>query len=167
MLLAERVEQGLEPARRRDVGGEDGGIVGGKAERALIPVALGVRQLGERGPAFLQEIVGKLDRKQVRVREVAVIVRFFLGAETSGFGLVRVPQAGFLDDRTAGLEQIDLAVRLMLDRGHDESDRIDVLGLGPGAELAAGTTDADVDVGAHRALLHIAVAASDVAQDRS
>ena len=55
----------------------------------------------------------------------------------------------------------------MLDHRHDEADRIDVLGLGPRAEFAARLAHADVDVGAHRAFLHIAVARADVAQDRA
>ena len=55
----------------------------------------------------------------------------------------------------------------MLDRRHDEADRIDVLGLGAGAEFAARLAHADIDVGAHRAFFHIAVARADVAQDRA
>ena len=65
------------------------------------------------------------------------------------------------------LDHLDLAARLMLDHRHDEADRIDVLGLGPRAEFAARLAHADVDVGAHRAFFHIAVARADIAQDRA
>src|SRR6185369_11058309 len=54
----------------------------------------------------------------------------------------------------------------MLDHRHYEADAIDVLGLGPGAKLGTGFANADVDVGAHRAFLHIAVARADVAENR-
>ena len=80
--------------------------------------------------------------------------------------VVGIEQAGFLHDLAAALDHVDLTARLMLDRLHDEAHRIDVLGLGPGAEFLARPAHRHVDVGAHRALIHIAVARADIAQDR-
>ena len=54
-----------------------------------------------------------------------------------------------------------------LDRHADEADRIDVLDLAAGAEALAGLAHRHVDVGAQRALLHVAVAGTEVAQDRA
>ena len=133
----------------------------------LVALALGVGQLGQRLAAILEEGLVELERQQVGIGEVAIVVRVFLGPKRPGHALVGIEQPRFLGDRSAALDQLDLALRLMLDDGHDEADAVDVLGLGPGAELAAGLAHADVDVGAHRALLHIAVARADIAQNRS
>ena len=59
----------------------------------------------------------------------------------------------------------DLALGLHLDRLHHEADRVEVLDLAAGAQLFARPAHRDVDVGAQRALLHVAVAGADVAQD--
>ena len=55
----------------------------------------------------------------------------------------------------------------MLDRLADEADRIDVLDLAAGAERLARLSHRDVDVGAQAALLHVAVAGAEIAQDRA
>ena len=55
----------------------------------------------------------------------------------------------------------------MLDRLTDEADRIDVLDLAAGAERLARLSHRDVDVGAQAALLHVAVAGAEIAQDRA
>ncbi len=79
--------------------------------------------------------------------------------------VLRIEQPGFLHHRAAVLEHLDLAPRLVLDRLHDEAHRVDVLGLGPRAEFVPRLAHRDVDVGAHRAFFHVAVARADVAQD--
>ena len=134
---------------------------------ASIAPALGVGQLGQARAAFLEERLVELERQQVGVGEVAIIVRVFLDAHRAGRAGAGIEQPGFLDDLAAVLEHLDLALRLMLDRLHHEAHRVDVLGLGPRAEFAARLAHADVDVGAHRAFFHVAVARADVAQDRS
>ena len=53
-----------------------------------------------------------------------------------------------------------------LDRLADEADRIDVLDLAARAEGLARPAHRDIDVGAQRTLLHIAVAGAEIAQDR-
>ena len=125
----------VEPARGLDLGGQDAGVVGLDAQ-PFVPLALGVGQLGQRSAAFLEEGLVQLERQQVRVGEVAIIVRIFLRAEGPRDVLVGVVEPRFLGDLAALLDQLDLAARLMLDHRHDEADRVDVLGLGPGAKLA-------------------------------
>ena len=57
--------------------------------------------------------------------------------------LAGVPEAGLLDDAAAGLDDLDLALDLVLQRGTDEAEGVDVLHLGLGAELLRpqGRTD--------------------------
>ena len=59
----------------------------------------------------------------------------------------------------------DLPARLVLDRLPDEADGVDVLDLAARAERLAGPAHRDVDVGAQAALLHVAVAGAEIAQD--
>ena len=92
-------------------------------------------------------------------------MRLFLGAHQTGLAGARVEQPGLLFDHPAVLEDIDLALGLVADRLHDKAHRIDVLDLAPGAQFAARFANRNIDVGAHRALLHIAVARADIAQD--
>ena len=82
----------------------------------FVALALGVGQLGQAGAAFVEERVVELERQQVRIGEIAVIVRFFLGAHRAGRAFVGIEQPRFLDDLAAALEHLDLALRLMLDR---------------------------------------------------
>ena len=59
----------------------------------------------------------------------------------------------------------DLPPRLVLDGLADEADRIEVLDLAARAQRRARLAHRDVDVGAQIALLHVAVAGAEVAQD--
>ena len=68
-------------------------------------------------------------------------------------------------DRAAVLEDLDLPARLVLDRLLDVAVGIDVLDLAARAQRTAGPAHRDVDVGAQIALLHVAVAGAEVAQD--
>jgi hypothetical protein len=57
-------------------------------------------------------------RQQIRVREVAIIVRVFLRAHRARLALVGIEQARLLIDLAAALENFDLAARFVLDRLH-------------------------------------------------
>ena len=92
-------------------------------------------------------------------------MRLFLRAHGARLALAGVEQARLLVDLAAVLEDVDLAARLDLDRLLDEADGVDVLDLAARAELVAGLAHRDVDVGAQVALLHVAVAGAEVAQD--
>ena len=103
----------------------------------FVALALGVGQLGQARAAFLEEGVVELEREQVGIGEIAIVVRVFLRAQGPRHPLVGVEQPGFLDHRSAALDQLDLALGLMLDHRHHEAHRIDVLGLGPRAQFGA------------------------------
>ena len=94
-------------------------------------------------------------------------MRLFLGAHRTGLALVRIEQPGFLVDRAAVLDDLDLAPRLVFDRLPDEGDRVHVLDLAAGAERSARLAHGHVDVGAQGSLLHVAVAGAEIAQDRA
>src|SRR5690606_1438141 len=68
-------------------------------------------------------------------------------------------------DHAAVLEDGDLAACLIFDGLADEADRVDVLDLAAGAKRLARTANRDVDVGAHGAFVHVAVAGAEVTGD--
>ncbi len=111
------------------------------------------------------EGVVEFERQQVRIGEVAVVMRLFLGAHRARLALAGIVEAGLLVDRAAILEDADLAARLDIDGLADEADRVDVLDLAARAEGLARAAHRDVDVGAQIALLHVAVAGAEIAQD--
>src|SRR5205823_1355031 len=78
-----------------------------------------------------------------------------------------VVEAGLLLDRAALLDQRDLAARLVFDRLHDEPDRVQILDLAARAKRRAWMAHRDVAVATQGALLHVAVAGAEVAQDRA
>src|SRR5271170_3484022 len=92
-------------------------------------------------------------------------MRFLLGAHRARLAARRIEQPRLLVDLAAVLDDRDLAARLDLDRLADEADGVDVLDFAPGAERVSGAAHGDIDVGAQIALLHVAVARADVAQN--
>ena len=72
---------------------------------------------------------GELERQQIGIGEIAVVVRLFLGAHRPRLAFVRIEQAGLLLDCAAFFDHADLPPSLMLDRLADEADRIEVLDL--------------------------------------
>ena len=155
----------LEEVGRGALADEHAGVVGRKAVVGDEARLLGVRQLRQ----VLAEIVHvglvELERQQVGIGEVAVVVRLLLRAHGAGLALARIEQARLLVDRAAVLEDGDLPARLVVDGLADEADRVDVLDLAARAERLARAAHRDVDVGAQVALLHVAVAGAEVAQD--
>ncbi len=126
---------------------------------------LGVGQLRQLALELADKVHRQLERQQVGIGEIAVVVRFFLGAHGARLALAGVEQPRLLVDLAAGFEDVDLPARLDLDRLADEADGVDVLDLAARAELGAGLPDRDVDVGAQVALLHVGVGGAEIAQD--
>ena len=94
-------------------------------------------------------------------------MRVLLGTHEPRLALAGIEQAGLLHDLAATLNDLDLAPRLVLDRLLHEADRVDVLDLAARAQLAARLAHRDVDVAAHRAFVHVAVAGAEIAHDRA
>ena len=68
----------LEPARVLDFGSQHARVVGGQSKRGLVAVPFGVRQFRKACAAIFEKRVVEFKRKQIRVREVPVIVGIFL-----------------------------------------------------------------------------------------
>src|ERR1035437_3521860 len=80
--------------------------------------------------------------------------------------LGRVPQPGLLNVASAGFQNLNLALDLVLQSGADEAEAVDVLDLDLGAELFLTTrTHAYIGVATQRAFFHVAVRNAAVKQD--
>ena len=158
---------GLEPFGEGAVVHEDRG--GGVRQAELLDVAtLAVVEvfrdlLGEARDGLARDLEGR----DVRIREGAVVVGVFLVAQDVTTGELGVPAAGLLRDRAAGFEFADLAGGLVDDRVADARDRVEVLGLGAGAEFrGAPATDGHVAIAAQLALLHVAISDAGLGEHR-
>ena len=104
-----------------------------------------------------------MHRRQIRVREVAVILRILFRTHRVGILFVVVPAAGLLDNGFSFLDQLDLSCTLSLDRSSDSLKGVQVLHLGTCSEfLTSDLTDRKVDIGTHRALLQFAVGCAEI-----
>ena len=93
-------------------------------------------RLGQRGPQLLDPLARRRDRHQVGLGEVAVVLGVGLLAARGRDAGVLVPVPGLLQDRAAPAEDRRLAADLVADGALDRPQRVDVLGLGAGAEPA-------------------------------
>ncbi|OEI69217.1 hypothetical protein Cus16_1054 [Curtobacterium sp. ER1/6] len=113
------------------------------------------RGLGQGGAELLHDGRVRHHREQVGLREVAVVVGVGLRAPGRGAAGVLVPVPGLLRDRPTRGEDRRLALDLVADRALHGAERVDVLRLGPGAELLlAPRAQGDVRVAAQVAALH-------------
>ena len=125
----------LEEVGSLALGHQHAGVVGGEPVVAHEARALRVGQLRQALLQAVDERLFQLQRQQVGIGEIAVVVRLLLGAHRARHALGRVEQPRLLLDLAAVLEDVDLAARLGLDGLADEADRVDVLDLAAGAEL--------------------------------
>lgn len=148
---------GLEEFGEFEVGHEYGGD-GVREGVGLHVAALAVEgALGDfRGEGGLA-LGGDAHGEQVGIREVAVVVGVFLGAQEVVAAFGGVPSAGLLGDGAAGGDFADLAGDFVLDAGADAGDGIEILHLGARAVLVAGLADGDIHIAAHLTLFHVAV----------
>ena len=141
------------------LGDEDLGIARRQAQLGHEALHLGDRQFREGGAHRLDPLAGDLDGDEVGIGEVAVVVRLLLAAHRAGGAALGVVEAGLLHHPAALLDELGLALDLVLDRLLDEAEGVDVLDLGAGAELLLPPgADGDVGVAAEGALFEVAVA---------
>ena len=108
-----------------------------------------------------------LDRDQIGIGEVPVVVRVLLRAHGHRDRPVRIPEARLLDDPLAAVERASLARRLVLEGVSHVAEGVHVLDLDLRAELGrTGAPDRDVGVAAKRARLHVPIADAEVPEDR-
>ena len=155
--------------RALTVSRQDAGVIAREAILALEPRAFLVRQLRQAIGDILDEEVINLERQQVRIRKIAIIVRIFLGAHRPGFTLVRIIEAGFLIHLAATFDQLDLTARFIFDGRLDKAERVHVLDLAARAQMAeiaalaklliaARLAHGHINVRTQITLLHVAVA---------
>src|SRR3546814_6419174 len=91
--------------------------------------------------------------------------RLPLAAHGARGALHAVEQARLLHDGLVLFQDLDLPPGLLLDGLLHEADRVHVLGLRARAQRPAGRAHREVNVGAHRAFVNVAVAGAEIAQD--
>ena len=120
-----------------------------------------IRAAGDSGTSAAQrvdELGRRLDRHEIGLGEVAVVVRLLLRAPRRERPGRRVEVVGLLLDLASRLPDADLPLDLGLDPARDEVERVHVLDLRARAELVgARRPHRDVGVGAQLALLHLGV----------
>ena len=128
------------------------------------PLEFRVGKLGQRGRDGVDQRFVDLDRQQIGIREVAVVVRFLLGAHGARLVSVGIVEARLLPDCAAAFQHLNVARGLDLDRFLDEAERVQVFELRARAELRfAERPHRDVGVATERPLLHVAVGDLEVA----
>src|SRR5215471_6970077 len=94
-------------------------------------------------------------------------MRLLLAAHGAGHAASGIEQTRFLLYGPPLLQHLYLAPRLVVDRLLNETDGVHVLDLTTRAKRRAGPAHRDIDIAAQAALLHVAVACAEVAQDRA
>ena len=131
-------------------------------------VAVDARRGGQRGAPCRRQhrqggvdasdvLRGRLERHEVGLGEVPVVVGVLLDPQRAGATGGLVPVAGLLAHLLPRVEEVDLAQRLVVDGAAEGAQRVEVLDLAARAPGLAGAVDGDVGVDAHRALLHLGV----------
>ncbi len=134
-------------------------------ERCQLPAPLSGHRW-QRGRHRRAPLVVGHDRDQVGLEEVPVVLGLLLRPQRDGRAPVLIPVASLLTHRAAGLEDVDLALRLVLDGAGDRAQGVEVLDLAPGTEhRRPGSPDRHVGVDPHRAFLHLAVGRTGGHQD--
>ena len=127
---------------------------------------LGGGQLGQLGAPVLPLLLAHFNRAQIGIGEIAVIAGALLAAHALGELLALIPEAGFLNNRLAGLIGLDLALDFVVARLLDGREGVHVLDLHLGAEGGIGApAHGDVHVAAQGALLHVSVAHAQIPHD--
>ena len=110
-----------------------------------------------------QPLITDIDRYQIRIREVTIILRILLGTHRIGIFLIIIPASRLLNDLFSGLQQIDLSLPLPLNGSGDGLEGIQVLHLGTGSELfRSHFSHGQINIGTHRAFLKLTVGRSQI-----
>ena len=81
----------------------------------------------------------------------------FFGPHSTGFAFDAVKQTGFLINRAAGLNNLDMTARLIINRLADKAHRVNVFDLAARAQLSARFANGDVYISAQITFFHITV----------
>ncbi len=164
--LSPRARRRLEVVGQAASLGQEVGLVGGEGVGGLEARAPGLRQLGQARPHLFHPGRLHVERRQVGLGEVAVVVGELLRAHRDGHHPVGIPEARLLHDPLVGVERAALPLDLVLQRVADVTERVHVLDLDLGPVLGLpARPERDVGVAAQGALLHVPVAHPEVDHD--
>ena len=108
---------------------------------------------------FVQVRAIDLQREQIGVREVTIVVRVLLASHRTSLVAIRIVEARLLTHRTAVGNEFDLTLHLEIDRAFEKTKRVEILDFAACPEGGrSGRTDRYVRIHAKRSLLHVAVA---------
>ena len=100
----------------------------------------------------------QLERHQVWIRKVAIVVRLLFGAHHHRLATFKIPKPGLLIDCATLAQHLRLALDLVFDGILDELERIDVLEFNLGPKLLlAQRTEREIRLTAEAPFIHIAV----------
>ena len=88
-----------------------------------------IRQFRQTGFNLINIVLREGERQQIRIREIAVIMRIFFTAHLSRLSSRCIKKTCFLVDLPACFQYLNLALNFKIDRLHNKSDRIQVLGF--------------------------------------
>ena len=126
----------------------------------------GERQFDDALAYFFKPRLGWLERHQVRLREIAVIVRVFFCAHRFRGAAQIIPTAGFLDELSPAFQSLDLSRNFILEGAAHAAETVHVFDLDFSAKiLRTGRTYAHVDIRPDHALFHVAVTDSAINED--
>src|SRR5688500_20128600 len=94
-----------------------------------------LRQFRQSFLHFLDPVSGYLERQQIRIWKIAVILRVFLASHRARFTLFRIEEARLLLYGPSVFEDFDLPPGLVIDRLLETTERVEVL------YFTAGTKD--------------------------
>ncbi len=119
---------------------------------------LGFRHLRLCLSQVLHHFIINGDRRNIRFREIAVILCIFFGTHGIGLAAVIVPPSGFLHDGFSEFQCVDLPLCFKGDGTLDGLKGVDVFHLCTGAKsFRASLSDGKIDVSTHRAFFHLTV----------
>ena len=114
------------------------------------------RELRQPAPQVLDPYPVQLERRNVRLGEIAVVLGEFLAPLRERALLGLRPASRLLHDGATRFEHLLVALDLEDDRAMESSERVDVLQLGLHAQLARPfVPDRDVGLHAHLPPLHL------------
>ncbi|OQB36673.1 MAG: hypothetical protein BWY09_01842 [Candidatus Hydrogenedentes bacterium ADurb.Bin179] len=106
------------------------------------------------------------DGRQIRFREIAIIVGGFLFPLAERDPPVRIPAPGFLDDHTATAQNLFLTGNFEFDGFLHARERGNILDFGLYAEFGVSPgAKADIGFGAQGTFLHVAIAYIQILQN--
>ncbi len=123
------------------------------------------RQFRHLGAHALHPFIRDDQRRQIRIRKIAVIGRVFLGAHGAGFAGIRIEQHRGLLNCVTILNLLNLPTHLVVNGLLHELETVQILDLTARTQGLAGLAHRHVGVATKAAFLHVAVANANPGHD--